>query len=250
LRRTNKALISNAEAKESFKKGQISAPKLQKMNTSGASSSGTKNASRDSIRHMNRETDYPEVYEADVDLWNPESSQKFKGTAYFQVTYEVLEWAQKKHPDVDYTHLDTDTALHRERGLLGQRLGVDSSDMSSFCLWGDNAPMFNSNDSLFLFLFSILGCVDMTRYWLCCFPKRFMCNCGCKGRCTFDSVLDVIVWQFMVGVRGKAPRKRHDGILFKDSKKAGGQRTGGAGGERGHCAKTLLLEEKKQIGHG
>ena len=132
-----------------------------------------------------------------------------------------LSGLRKKHPDVDYTHLDTDTALHRERGLLGQRLGVDSSDMSSFCLWGDNAPMFNSNDSLFLFLFSILGCVDMTRYWLCCFPKRFMCNCGCKGRCTFDSVLDVIVWQFRVGVRGKAPRKRHDGILFKDSKKRG-----------------------------
>ena len=81
------------------------------------------------------------------------------------------------------------------------------------------------------------------------FPQKIHVQLRLQGEVHVDSVLDVIVWQFRVGVRGKAPRKRHDGILFKDSQKRGDKERAERA-ERGDTVPKHCCLKKKQIGHG
>lgn len=59
------------------------------------------------------------------------------------------------------------------------------------------------------------------RFWICGFTKHMQCACGCKGRCTFDSIFSVIVWSFRVWLSGIYPTHRHDGVAFADSAHTG-----------------------------
>ena len=61
---------TSEESQQLFKQGKISAGKLQKLDPTSTGSSSSNNVSRDEIRRLNRLADYPEVYEAKIDLYD------------------------------------------------------------------------------------------------------------------------------------------------------------------------------------
>jgi hypothetical protein len=52
---------------------------------------------------------------------------------------------------------------------------------------------------------------------ICAFAKSQECRCGCKGRCTWDGIWNVIVWNFVALFTRVYPRLRHDGVAWHDS---------------------------------
>ena len=86
---------------------------------------------------------------------------------------------------------------------------------------GDSAP-FHTRDSIFLLLFNVLsGNLQKKRFWTCAFPKSMFCNCGCKGRHTFDDVFSVLLFACRAWLSGVWPRLRHCGQAFADSTRPG-----------------------------
>ena len=54
-------------------------------------------------------------------------------------------------------------------------------------------------------------------YWICALPKKVLCQCGCKGQCTYQTIWDVLTWQFEHLRLGIFPKTRHDGTPFEQS---------------------------------
>ena len=208
-------------AKLEYKKGKITAASLQKHVPDLAPKASQKNVARDAKKVLSKQSSYPEVYEAEIDQWDPETCQKYRDVAYFILIWEALEYEIASSPDESYTTFDPLSPLNRERSEWGRRVGVDPSNHSGIAIWGDNAPMNETGDSLNLLLWSCLSSASRKRNWICAFSKKTTCACGCMGRCTYDSVLRVIVWMFRVMVRGKRPALRHDGVPFSESARKG-----------------------------
>ena len=156
------------------------------------------------------------MYCAEIDLWDPETCTRYRDVAHFMLVYEVLDMVVRDN-DRDYTQLDPLSPLFNERRDLGVRENVDTSDMSALQLWGDSAPFNDAGDSLYTLLWEVLSSTDNTRHPIVAFPKTRVCDCGCKGRHTFDSIMVVVVWMFRALFAGLCPWYRHDGVAFEDS---------------------------------
>ena len=69
-----------------------------------------------------------------------------------------------------------------------------------------SAAAVRTSDSLFLVHWQfLLGLMTHMRLWICCFTKRSICNCGCKGRCTFNIVFEAIAWSMRALLIGRYP---------------------------------------------
>lgn len=49
---------------------------------------------------------------------------------------------------------------------------------------------------------------------ICVIRKVDLCQCGCRGQCTFDAIMKVIAWSMNVLATGRFPRRRHDGGVW------------------------------------
>ena len=67
------------------------------------------------------------------------------------------------------------------------------------------------------------------RHWMCVVPKSLYCDCGCKGRCTIDAMLQLLVWCLRCLFMGRYPNRRHDGADWLRSDKSRAKM-----GARGH----------------
>ena len=168
----------------------------------------------------------------------------YQDVANFQCIYEVLEWAKVKNPEKDYNYLSSPLKEEREAWALRDGKQVNATDYSGLCLWGDEAPCFNTGGSLFIFLWSLLGVIDLTRHWICCFPKSLICKCGCKGRHTYDSVLKVIVWMMVCALSDDPPELRHDGIPFSQSPYKGDKARAARYASKRKISRCCILKKK------
>ena len=66
--------------------------------------------------------------------------------------------------------------------------------------------------------------MNQTRFWISAWSKRMQCACGCKGRCTFAAVWEVVNWSFNALAAQRWPRVRPDGQPFSESKRPGDKR--------------------------
>jgi hypothetical protein len=99
---------------------------------------------------------------------------------------------------------------------------TDTQNLMGIGIWGDSAPTVKA-DAVYLVLFNVITGIFHQRFRFCCWSKRIACNCGCKGKHTFEDVYKVLVWAMQQWRLGIKPSKRHDGILFQDSKRRGDQ---------------------------
>ena len=98
----------------------------------------------------------------------------------------------------------------------GVRVGIQGhalSNVAAIALWGDSA-VFTKRDSLHLLLFTVLSGPCRRRFWICGFNKKVLCQCGCFGRCTYDSIWAVIAWMFRALLAKQYPACDHTGQAF------------------------------------
>ena len=114
------------------------------------------------------------------------------------------------------SYTDAQSGFHADLLSWCDRVSVDPSahQYVAFGLWGDAAP-YTNKDSLYLLVGSILSGEHRDRWWLSAIAKRRICNCGCKGRHTFERLFEVLVWQFKCLLRGKHPSVTHDNKPFE-----------------------------------
>ena len=78
---------------------------------------------------------------------------------------------------------------------------------------------------------SVLGCwclnvVTGIRFLWAVFRKRHMCQCGCRGWCTFNVIFRLAAWSIMALADKAWPSERHDGSPFCDSDSARAKKAG------------------------
>ena len=95
-------------------------------------------------------------------------------------------------------------------------VGLNSSDpdVLALGLWGDGA-VISAKESLFVLLLNCLSGICNRRFWVCAFGKKVVCQCGCYGRHTFDSIFKVLQWSFA------AMHVRDDGVPFSAGERIG-----------------------------
>ena len=63
----------------------------------------------------------------------------------------------------------------------------------------------------------IINLVTGARHVVMTVRKKLVCNCGCKGWCTYYPILLWIRWCIECMARGEFPDRRHDGTPFTDA---------------------------------
>jgi hypothetical protein len=200
---------------------------LEDWAAAGAQGAIVRNLHRDLQRSMVKNSSYPHVYEASIPFWDRVKNKQYNDTMFFLLPYEVIQGELSKLGPAAIDEL-----YCRSRKGLGlvisdwcKRVNLsDANEMGNvlgFGAWGDSAPI-NNRDSLYLVLFNVVtGTSNHKRHRFAAWSKRLTCNCGCKGRCTFEGVWGVMKWVADIMRIGFHPTHRHDGIPFKYSKRAG-----------------------------
>lgn len=164
----------------------------------------------------------PEVYQADIPVWDQSVGCKASAVVHFLLPHEVFETKSGDTPSL-WTAVGENTSMRRLRDESAQRVGIPDDEVEDIVgvgLWGDCAP-FSKADSLMLLLWNCMFYDKYARYWICVMPKHLFCRCGCLGRCTTEAILRVVSWAFGVWLSGEEPTYRHDDVPFHQSKRRG-----------------------------
>ena len=168
---------------------------------------------------MAKQSTKAEIYAAPVKFWDCIEGKQIEDEMYFLAPHETL--AKEVTEPHEWTSLPEDGAYS---GLISdwktREKIVGGDEFVGVGLWADSAT-YHTRDSLYLVLFNILTGVHQMRFWIAAWSKRMMCDCGCKGRCTFASVWEVIIWSFNALQAGRYPSVRSDGSKFDSSKRPG-----------------------------
>ena len=87
-------------------------------------------------------------------------------------------------------------------------------------LHGDGVPIQRSGKTIEVFSWNFLAVPQAERYPFALVEQQFMCQCGCKGRCTIDSIFGILLWCMICLLAGRMPTKRHDGTEWLPSDKS------------------------------
>ena len=60
------------------------------------------------------------------------------------------------------------------------------------------------------FAFYWTSLLSKKRYLICTIRKSDLCQCGCRGQCTFGAVFNMLTWSFNALASGEYPSQRHD----------------------------------------
>ena len=230
-----KATTATEFATKRFIKGSMSAVDVEELASTEACShlapksverTGNNHA-RDVLRKLKKRAKHkPEVYACPVRLWDCKAQVPIEEDMHFLLPYEFVE--SDEGTAEEWAALDSDSPMHATREEWATRMGVDTCGLVATGIWGDTAP-FWTRDSLMLLLWSPLGgpvsaktgLPRRQRHWICAVAKRMMCDCGCKGRHTMESIWAVLSWIYQVWMSGRHPAVRSDGIRFSDSRRPG-----------------------------
>ena len=185
---------------------------------------GTKHVSRNIVRGMLHECKSPELYSTSITLWDVEKEEKVEEQCHFLIPYETIDYEIDKAGGniEDFCSLPPGSPWHAQKRTWMKDNGVegDGSDIAIIGIWGDAAP-YNTRDSLYMLLFSVISGVNHARNWTACFTKRTTCQCGCFGRCTFASLWRFWSWVATSWMAQVLPTIRDDGVPFDQSNRVG-----------------------------
>jgi hypothetical protein len=85
-----------------------------------------------------------------------------------------------------------------------------------YALYMDGVPYSNTDGVLGVWLVNLVSSV---RYLTLVLRKKSICQCGCRGWCSYFSVFLYLAWQIAALAEGRRPSKRHDGSDWKPSDK-------------------------------
>ena len=73
----------------------------------------------------------------------------------------------------------------------------------------------------------VYSLVTRKRHLLSVLRRSEICNCGCKGWCSFEPIFQMIAWSLESMCHGCWPSERHDGSAFPDNDPCGRADRGG-----------------------
>ena len=85
-----------------------------------------------------------------------------------------------------------------------------------FALYMDGLPYSHTDGVLGVWLVNLISGV---RYLTAILRKKSICQCGCRGWCSYFAVFLYLAWQITALAKGIRPNKRHDGSAWKPSDK-------------------------------
>ena len=236
--------------------GQSSDPSVNRLARAGRVRGDrkptNKNMSRDVMRAMTSGSTYPDYYTTSIVLWDSDMDCKITEDIHYLVPYEVADWTIGENGDVSsYTSLAPGSPFNdlKAQWMRENQIPGDGSDVVVCGLWGDAAPFF-TRDSILMIIFNIISGFSNTRHWIGAWSKRMTCQCGCQGRCTFDSMFRFLVWVATAWMTKVFPSVRDDGVKFSASKHASDKKRAEWGRQRKHMKTRGDVFKSGVIGHG
>ena len=203
---------------------EASDPIVKKVGKTGNSGAHRGNTHRDIMNTLSKTSDRPQVYETDICFWDARNASQVWQPCDFLLPHEILDYEIGKGRLEDWSSIRNNIHLQSTFEKWCGDVGLNSSDPDVLALgmWGDSAVIGHS-ESLFVLLINCLSGIVNKRFWVCAFGKKVVCQCGCHGRHTFDSIFKVLQWSFGQLLAGERPAIRDDGIPFSASKRVGDQ---------------------------
>lgn len=175
-----------------------------------------KHASRTIMRSLGHTSILPPTYIAEAILWDEKNMEPCTDTIAFLPLHETLDAIVEEGKEHELCSIaEHQEGFRASLEIWAAGLGISLAIAWFACLsiWGDSAP-YTNKDGLFLLLFSVISGVRRQKFWLCVFNKRRVCRCGCKGKCTFKVVFEMLAWSQKALILGKYPSTDHLGRPF------------------------------------
>ena len=106
-----------------------------------------------------------------------------------------------------------DQILHQRHRKFCLDQQLDPQKTIALGFHGDGVPYkkaAHKEASTEVLSWNLLRDLDGERFMFADIHHEFLCSCGCRGRHTFDALLDVWVWSMLALLDGHHPRQRHD----------------------------------------
>ena len=219
--------------------GRISAPEFQEgaaadanrpgcaafskqIAKTGTSGHHRYNTHRDTMTILSNQSDRPPVYDTDITVWDSRLERKVEQPCHFLLPSEILDYEVRKTGIENWVGIRDNACLQStfETWCDDVELNHSDPDIMALGIWGDSA-VISPSESLFILLVNVLSGICHKRFWVCAFGKKVMCQCGCFGRHTLDSIFRVLRWDLAALLCGERPSIRDDGVPFSESNRVG-----------------------------
>ena len=250
----------SGQMEQHFKRGRLSAKHVQEAMSSVPSSydpkalgtgvDNPKNAHRDLTAKLSKHSIHAELYETDIRMWDRKKGCQVKEKTNFLLPYEEFDILYKDIDISNFTSVHAGSGLEATVGKWKEACNFAPDDpLIGIGVWGDTAPV-NHRNSLAILLWNTVTGIFHERHPFVALSKLMMCQCGCKGRCTFEDVFRVMLFVLIAWQVGSYPFFRDDGVAFAQSNRPGdAQRTQWAQSKRTmKCKGTAYIREA--TGHG
>ena len=172
-----------------------------------AGAQGTNNnLARDIMRSLLRDVDMPEPLWHEIPLWDKHLQRQVPTGFPFLLPHEVLHKAAADPEALRKLIVspnDFPEAAARHAALC-RALHLDCNTTVAIGMHGDGVP-FTKHDSLEVLSFNCLAQPSGNRVPFTGVSKAFLCQCGCKGKCTWDALLAVFLWSMQSLCLGTFP---------------------------------------------
>ncbi len=212
--------------KELFLLNDISGPKASRLARAGAKSGADgvkdlsaaggegkhpKNYHRDIMRNLLRDCRLPSLYFAKVPL--SMDGQVLEQDFPFLLPHEMLVVLANQCPS-ELATAKGDPDSTPELCAIVRRteveLGLSVGSLIPLGLHGDGVP-YSKRQSLEALSWNLPGKPLWDRILFTAVPKKFLCSCGCRGKHSWDKILEVWAWSMRLLALGTHPTNRHDG---------------------------------------
>ena len=185
---------------------------------SGARGRQPQNCARDLMRKFLKETDMPPLFWHNVQIWNADSHQPEQVEIPFLLPHQVLASVGDRWNLLGLNEATAPQIWNQFATQCG-KLDLDPSCTVPLGLHGDGVP-FTKKHSLELLSWNILGDATGDRVPFTGISKAYVCKCGCLGRHTWDSILEIFAWSMRAATMGVHPSLGPGGIELQGFSKS------------------------------
>lgn len=177
----------------------------------GAGGKHVKNLARDLMSALLKDCVLPDIFWWRIPVWDLAADCQTMVELPFLLPHEYIHTIVSGNGIPMFIESpDTYVELAGRKQSLCQQLGLPCDITVPIGLHGDGVP-YTKRDSLEMFAWNFLAHPCANRIPFTGISKQFTCKCGCKGRHTFNAILDVFVWSFKMLITGTIASVLPDG---------------------------------------
>ena len=180
-----------------------------------------KNAQRDLMRKFTRGSTLPKPYFANVPIKDRKTGDKAMVILPFLLVSELLVHIMFSFGtgfrDILEDPPGSGFANMKRQWRADNNIPADDL-VASLGMHGDGVSL-GKQGSINVISWNITSMEGGERNMFTAIEKRDLCDCGCFGRCTLDSIMEIFRWDLMALYTGLWHTERHDGSAWLDTDK-------------------------------